>query len=124
MSEALSWLDMNCGALHSGGTGDLLRRRRTIARVMLAAAAVVVLLLACSPEGQGPAETPRHRGNTKYGVEVQTGPMDGILLKDYRPASSLAVTRTEIHKARFPAIDVHAHTSMNKIRTRGIWEIE
>jgi uncharacterized protein len=86
---------------------------------MLAAAAVVVLLLACSPEGQRPAETPRHRGNTKYGVEVQTGPMDGILLKDYRPASSLVVTRTEIHKARFPAIDVHAHTSMNNIRTRG-----
>jgi predicted TIM-barrel fold metal-dependent hydrolase len=38
------------------------------------------------------------------------GPMDRILLKDYRPESSLVVTRTSVPRAKFPAIDAHAHT--------------
>lgn len=45
----------------------------------------------------------------KYGVPVVSGPMDSILLKDYAPGSSLVVPETRILKARFPAIDVHAH---------------
>ncbi len=45
----------------------------------------------------------------KYGVPVVSGPMDSILLKDYAPDSSLVVPETEVPKARFPAIDVHAH---------------
>ncbi len=35
--------------------------------------------------------------------------MDRILLKDYRPGSSLEIPETHVPKARFPAIDVHAH---------------
>jgi predicted TIM-barrel fold metal-dependent hydrolase len=54
---------------------------------------------------------------TKFGVAVQPGPMDSILLKDYSPSSSLRVPETRIDKARFPVIDVHAHTNQAHIRT-------
>ena len=54
----------------------------------------------------------------KYGVPVRGGPMDTLLVKDYAPASSLIVPRTQITKARFPAIDVHSHASMSQIKTR------
>jgi predicted TIM-barrel fold metal-dependent hydrolase len=37
--------------------------------------------------------------------------MDPILLKDYAPKSSLVVPETAVAKARFPAIDVHAHVN-------------
>ena len=53
----------------------------------------------------------------KYGVEVQPGPMDSILLKDYAPASSLSVPETFVPRARFPVIDVHTHSSMSDIKT-------
>ena len=53
----------------------------------------------------------------KYGVPVRSGPMDGILLKDYRPASSLVVPATAVNKARFAAIDAHAHSSMSGATT-------
>ena len=43
--------------------------------------------------------------------------MDSILLKDYKPTSSLVVPRTNIEKAKYPAIDVHSHTDMNHIKT-------
>jgi uncharacterized protein len=55
---------------------------------------------------------------TKYGVPVVSGPMDSILLKDYAPQSSLVVPVAKIEKARFPAIDVHAHSDMCGIKTR------
>jgi predicted TIM-barrel fold metal-dependent hydrolase len=45
----------------------------------------------------------------KFGVPVMAGPMDAVLLKDYAPDSSLKVQETQPAKARFPAIDVHAH---------------
>jgi uncharacterized protein len=51
----------------------------------------------------------------KFGVRVQPGPMDSILLKDYTPESSLVVPETRVNKARFPAIDVHAHSSQSHI---------
>jgi predicted TIM-barrel fold metal-dependent hydrolase len=54
----------------------------------------------------------------KYGVPVNGGPMDAILLKDYKPASSLVVPATTIAKARFPVIDAHSHSSMSSIKTR------
>lgn len=38
------------------------------------------------------------------------GPMDSLLLKDYNPESSLKVTETRVPKARYPVIDVHAHS--------------
>ncbi len=46
----------------------------------------------------------------KSGVQVQPGPMDSVLVKDYAPESSLVVPQTKIDKARFPVIDVHTHT--------------
>jgi len=54
---------------------------------------------------------------TKFGVQVQPGPMDSILLKDYTPESSLVVPQTPVAKARYPVIDVHTHTSQAGIRT-------
>jgi uncharacterized protein len=55
---------------------------------------------------------------TKYGVPVVNGPMDAVLLKDYKPASSLVVPRSHLARARMPVIDVHSHSNMNGIRTR------
>ena len=49
----------------------------------------------------------------RYGVYVEPGPMDAILLKNYKPESSLVVPETRIEKARFPVIDVHTHSFMN-----------
>ena len=37
--------------------------------------------------------------------------MDSVLLKDYAPKSSVVAQETTIAKARFPAIDVHAHNN-------------
>jgi predicted TIM-barrel fold metal-dependent hydrolase len=54
---------------------------------------------------------------TKFGVAVQPGPMDSILLKDYRPTSSLKVPETIVAKARYSVIDVHAHSNQSSIRT-------
>jgi predicted TIM-barrel fold metal-dependent hydrolase len=53
----------------------------------------------------------------KYGINVKAGPMDSLLLKDYTPASSLVVPRTPVAKARYPVIDVHTHSSMNRMKT-------
>jgi predicted TIM-barrel fold metal-dependent hydrolase len=36
--------------------------------------------------------------------------MDAVLLKDYRPDSSLVVPEHQVPKAAFPAVDVHSHT--------------
>ncbi len=54
---------------------------------------------------------------TKFGIAVQPGPMDSILLKDYNPTSSLKVPETKIDKARFPVIDVHTHTNQSAVRS-------
>ena len=40
-------------------------------------------------------------------------PMDSVLVKDYNPDSSLVAPETHLPKARFPAIDVHAHVYAN-----------
>lgn len=53
----------------------------------------------------------------KYGVRVQAGPMDSILLKDYAPASSLVASQTRVPRARFAVVDAHTHSSMNNVRT-------
>ncbi len=53
----------------------------------------------------------------KYGVRAQSGPMDSVLLKDYAPESSLVVALTRVEKARYPVIDVHAHTFQSQART-------
>lgn len=87
-------------------------------------ATTLALLISCgaeqpAPETQAaaPASESESERDVKYGVHVQSGPMDSVLLKDYRPASSLVVPVTEVAKARFPVIDVHTHTSMSGIKT-------
>jgi predicted TIM-barrel fold metal-dependent hydrolase len=51
----------------------------------------------------------------KFGVYVESGPMDSVLLKDYAPEPTLVVPRSMVAKARFPVIDVHTHSTMNNI---------
>lgn len=43
------------------------------------------------------------------GVRAAPGPMDVVELKDYAPRPSLIVPETAVPKARYPAVDVHAH---------------
>ncbi len=43
------------------------------------------------------------------GVSGGPGPMDGILVKDYAPRSSVITPETFVPKAKFPAIDSHVH---------------
>ncbi len=83
---------------------------RSIIIALACLAAVVVL---CAAQAPKPATQPA----VKYGVRVQAGPMDSILLKDYAPASSLVAPETRLPKARFPVIDVHTHSSMSNIKT-------
>jgi predicted TIM-barrel fold metal-dependent hydrolase len=45
------------------------------------------------------------------GVDAAPGPMDAIALKDYAPKPSLVLAETFVAKARYPAIDVHAHVN-------------
>ncbi|MCW5977297.1 MAG: amidohydrolase [Bryobacteraceae bacterium] len=74
-------------------------------------------LLSCREQAPAPGEKSAAEPVMKYGVTVQSGPMDSILLKDYKPASSLVVPRTPVGKARFPVIDVHTHSDMNGVKT-------
>lgn len=53
----------------------------------------------------------------KFGIPVKPGPMDSLRLKDYTPESSLVVPNTRLAKPRFPAIDMHSHSSMSGIKT-------
>ncbi len=76
-------------------------------KLFVAAAAALALIAAQRPEEK----------TVKYGVRVQAGPMDTILLKDYAPESSLVAPETFVPKARYPVIDVHSHTSMSNIKT-------
>lgn len=43
------------------------------------------------------------------GVSEGTGPMDGVLLKDYAPKSTVVTQETFVPKAKYPVIDVHVH---------------
>src|SRR4051812_15845683 len=64
------------------------------------------------------AQTGQNAGRTtKFGIEVRSGPMDSLLLKDYEPEVSLVVPTTEVRKARFPVIDIHSHSGQSRIRT-------
>ena len=73
--------------------------------------AAVALSMALTAGAQQPPSTRR------FGVEVRSGPMDSVLLKDYAPSSSLVVPETRVDKARFPVVDVHTHTGQSSIRT-------
>lgn len=74
-------------------------------------------LAGCQQGTQTEAEAQPGEPVMKYGVTVQSGPMDSILLKDYAPASSLVVPETVVEKARLPVIDIHTHSGMNKVKT-------
>ena len=85
------------------------------------ALATVVVMLSASCGSPAPRQddkaAPRKAATAKYGVEVQAGPMDAVLLKDYTPESSLVVPETKVAKARVPVIDVHSHSDMSGIRS-------
>jgi predicted TIM-barrel fold metal-dependent hydrolase len=51
----------------------------------------------------------RYGGWGGPGVNAKPGPMDAIAVKDYAPKPSLVLPETFVAKARYPAIDVHAH---------------
>ena len=74
---------------------------------------LIILVTLISSGGQ----TPPAGQALKFGVKVQPGPMDSILLKDYAPESSLVVPETRVAKARFPVIDVHTHSGQSGVRT-------
>jgi len=77
---------------------------------------IAVLILALNVAGcRQPHES--NAPTTKFGVEVKPGPMDTVLLKDYKPESSLAVPTSHVERATAPVIDVHTHSSMNNIKT-------
>ncbi len=75
-------------------------------------------LVSCQkPAPQAEPAKPPAQQTMKYGVPVVAGPMDSLLVKDYKPASSLVVPVTKVEKAKFPVIDVHTHTDMSEIKT-------
>ena len=76
-------------------------------RALFAAALTLGL---CDGQSSAPPEV-------KFGVPVKAGPMDSVLLKDYKPDSSLVTPKTRVEKARFAVIDVHTHSSMSNINT-------
>ncbi len=82
------------------------------------ALAAMALSAGCS-RTETPKDAPAKQETVmKYGVPVKAGPMDGILVKDYKPGSSLVAPVTPITKARMPVIDAHSHSSMSNIKTR------
>ncbi len=73
-------------------------------------------LMACRPSPPAAQEQAKPRV-MKYGVAVEPGPMDSILLKDYAPKPTLVVPQTAVPKAKFPVIDVHTHPMLNETKT-------
>ena len=45
------------------------------------------------------------------GVDPRPGPMDDIRVRDYAPVASLVLPQNFVDRARFPAIDIHAHSN-------------
>ena len=86
-------------------------------RIVVAAGVAALMLAGCGAEPAANETATTEEPELKYGINVQSGPMDGILVKDYRPGSSLVVPVTKVEKARVPVIDVHSHSSMNRVKT-------
>lgn len=82
------------------------------------AASALLVSTACRRADSPAQGTAKQEPVIKYGVPVKGGPMDSLLLKDYKPASSLVVPATSIAKARLPVIDAHSHSSMSNISTQ------
>lgn len=75
------------------------------------------LFLALAATVPGMAQAPTSEPETRFGIRITPGPMDSILLKDYKPEVSLVVPRTEVDKAKYPVIDAHTHNWMSRIIT-------
>jgi uncharacterized protein len=56
------------------------------------------------------------------GVQPLPGPMDDIRVRDYAPVSSLVLPENHPAKARFPAIDIHAHSNAKTPQELAAWE--
>jgi predicted TIM-barrel fold metal-dependent hydrolase len=80
---------------------------------LLTSIGTLALTCALLKVGQSQSSAP----TTKFGIKVEPGPMDSVLLKDYNPKVSLVVPITQVPKARFPVIDVHAHSGQSRIRS-------
>lgn len=55
------------------------------------------------------------------GVNPAPGPMDDIRVRDYAPVTSLVLPQNFISKARFPAIDIHAHSNARTPEQLAAW---
>ncbi len=72
----------------------------------------VLPALSCSPgkAGTGVSPAAETRETVKWGhVTLTEGPMNSVLLKDYKPSSSLVVPEHRVSRASLPVIDVHTH---------------
>ncbi len=96
-------------------------RTRTFKTALFPSVVAAVILTGCggtAPKSEVKSEAPKAGEKVvKYGIEVEAGPMDSVLLKDYAPKPSLVVPESFVPRARFPVIDVHSHTSMSGIKT-------
>lgn len=63
----------------------------------------------------------RYGGWGGPGVSAAPGPMDSILLKDYAPKTSVVVPETKVAKAKYPAIDMHAHINARSAADVAAW---
>ncbi len=63
----------------------------------------------------------RYGGWGGPGVSAAPGPMDSMLLKDYAPKTSVVVPATSVPKAKYPAIDVHAHVNARSPAEVAAW---
>lgn len=99
LTEVLEWVDT---------------MRHFICLLSMLSLAVAPAVLAQTPK---PKTAAAAKPQVKYGVPVKAGPMDDLRVKDYTPASSLVVPETHVAKPRYPAIDIHSHSSMNGMKT-------
>ena len=83
-----------------------------VARVpILALFGLLALAVGCMNSNNGSAAMQQETDETvKWGhVTLTEGPMNKVLLKDYRPSSSLVVPEHRPSRAGYPVIDVHTH---------------
>ncbi len=82
--------------------------------MLITVLAIAVLGVTSAPPAKNWGEDPewlkaRYGDWGGPGVNAAPGPMDAVALKDYAPKPSLVVAETKVVKAKYPAIDAHAH---------------
>lgn len=55
------------------------------------------------------------------GVQPLPGPMDAVTARDYAPVDSLVLPEHQVSRARFPVIDVHAHSNAKTPQELAAW---